>query len=91
MSALYLQGSIISQALISVTRSRCWCFTDRPGYLLCTVFINAQIAATLIAVLWNFEFARIRGIGWGWAGVIWPYSVVTFAPSTCSSFPSAIC
>ena len=36
--------------------------------------------ATLIAVLANFGFAHIRGIGWGWAGVIWLYSVVTFVP-----------
>ena len=36
--------------------------------------------ATLIAVFANFGFARIRGIGWGWAGVIWLYSLVTFVP-----------
>ncbi|KAL6907403.1 hypothetical protein ACP4OV_002442 [Aristida adscensionis] len=80
MSALYLQVSIISQALIFVTRSRSWCFVDRPGYLLCGAFAVAQIFATGISVYLNIEFARIRGIGWGWAGVIWLYSVVTFIP-----------
>jgi H+-transporting ATPase len=36
--------------------------------------------ATLIAVYANLAFAHIRGIGWGWAGVIWLYSFVTFIP-----------
>ncbi|KAL5679103.1 hypothetical protein ACJX0J_005488, partial [Zea mays] len=80
MSALYLQVSIISQALIFVTRSRSWCFAERPGFLLCAAFVIAQIVATLIAVWADFGFAHIRGIGWGWAGVIWLYSVVTFVP-----------
>jgi H+-transporting ATPase len=43
MSALYLQVSIISQALIFVTRSRGWCFTEVPGLLLCAAFVVAQI------------------------------------------------
>ena len=34
MAALYLQVSIISQALIFVTRSRSWSFVERPGFLL---------------------------------------------------------
>ncbi|CAB4269512.1 unnamed protein product [Prunus armeniaca] len=33
-SALYLQISTISQALIFVTRSRGWSFTERPGFCL---------------------------------------------------------
>ncbi|XP_062191997.1 plasma membrane ATPase-like isoform X1 [Phragmites australis] len=80
MSALYLQVSIISQALIFVTRSRGLCFVERPGFLLCLSFVLAQIIATLLAVYANFGFAHIRGVGWGWAGVIWLYSVVTFLP-----------
>ncbi|KAG2650764.1 hypothetical protein PVAP13_1NG170214 [Panicum virgatum] len=80
MSALYLQVSIISQALIFVTRSRSWCFIDRPGYMLCAAFIIAQNVATVIAVYANFEFAKIQGIGWGWTGVIWLYSFVNFVP-----------
>ncbi|KAL6847563.1 hypothetical protein ACP4OV_022589 [Aristida adscensionis] len=80
MSALYLQVSIISQALIFVTRSRSWCFLERPGYLLCAAFAVAQIVATVVSVYVSLGFARIRGIGWGWAGVIWLYSLVTFVP-----------
>jgi len=40
---------------------------------------NWQLA-TFIAVYANWGFARIKGMGWGWAGVIWLYSVVTYIP-----------
>ncbi|KAK3150366.1 hypothetical protein QOZ80_3AG0232300 [Eleusine coracana subsp. coracana] len=80
MSALYLQVSIISQALIFVTRSRSWSFTERPGCLLCIAFVVAQIAATAIAAFLDLEFAHIRGIGLKWCGVIWLYSLVTYFP-----------
>ncbi|KAL5782910.1 hypothetical protein ACOSP7_007939 [Xanthoceras sorbifolium] len=80
MAALYLQVSIISQALIFVTRSRSWSFVERPGLLLLTAFVIAQLVATFIAVYANWSFARIEGCGWGWAGVIWLYSLVTYIP-----------
>ncbi|MQL88151.1 hypothetical protein Taro_020700, partial [Colocasia esculenta] len=80
MAALYLQVSIVSQALIFVTRSRSWCFVERPGLLLVSAFVIAQLVATVIAVYANWGFARIKGVGWGWAGVIWLYSVVFFFP-----------
>ncbi|XP_020109657.1 plasma membrane ATPase-like [Ananas comosus] len=80
MAAVYLQVSIVSQALIFVTRSRSWCFVERPGLLLVAAFIAAQLVATIIAVYANWGFARIRGIGWGWAGVIWLFSIITFFP-----------
>ncbi|XVE71092.1 hypothetical protein DITRI_Ditri10aG0122700 [Diplodiscus trichospermus] len=79
-SALYLQVSIISQALIFVTRSRSWSFVERPGLLLVGAFIAAQLVATVIAVFASWGFARIQGIGWRWAGVIWVFSVVTYIP-----------
>ncbi|KAB2025021.1 hypothetical protein ES319_D06G125200v1 [Gossypium barbadense] len=80
MAALYLQVSIVSQALIFVTRSRSWSYFERPGLLLVSAFLVAQLVATLIAVYAEWGFARIKGMGWGWAGVIWLYSVVTFIP-----------
>ncbi|XP_008784794.1 plasma membrane ATPase 4-like isoform X2 [Phoenix dactylifera] len=79
-AALYLQVSIISQALIFVTRSRSWSFIERPGLLLVTAFIAAQLVATVIAVYASWGFARIEGIGWGWAAFIWVYSVITYIP-----------
>jgi hypothetical protein len=36
--------------------------------------------ATLIAVYAHWGFARINGIGWRWAGVIWIFTVVTYIP-----------
>ncbi|KAE8722914.1 ATPase 11, plasma membrane-type [Hibiscus syriacus] len=79
-SAVYLQVSIISQALIFVTRSRSWSFVERPGALLMCAFVVAQLVATLIAVYAHISFAYISGIGWGWAGVIWLYSLVFYVP-----------
>ncbi|XP_057486787.1 plasma membrane ATPase 3-like [Actinidia eriantha] len=79
-SAVYLQVSIISQALIFVTRSRSWSFIERPGLLLLVAFFIAQLIATLIAVYANWKFAAIEGIGWGWAGVIWLYNLIFYFP-----------
>jgi H+-transporting ATPase len=79
-SAIYLQVSIVSQALIFVTRSQSWSFLERPGTLLMCAFVLAQLIATLIAVYADISFASISGIGWGWAGVIWLYSLIFYIP-----------
>ncbi|WVZ55730.1 hypothetical protein U9M48_006354 [Paspalum notatum var. saurae] len=79
-SAMYLQVSIISQALIFVTRSRGLSFLERPGALLICAFIVAQLVATLIAVHATIGFASISAIGWRWAGAIWLYSLVFYVP-----------
>ncbi|PRQ50463.1 putative proton-exporting ATPase [Rosa chinensis] len=79
-AAVYLQVSIISQALIFVTRSRSWSFVERPGAMLMIAFCIAQLLATILAVYANWGFARIKGMGWGWAGVIWLYSIITYIP-----------
>lgn len=36
--------------------------------------------ATIIAVYADWGFAKVKGIGWGWAGVIWLYSIVFYVP-----------
>ncbi|KAL5795005.1 hypothetical protein ACOSP7_003599 [Xanthoceras sorbifolium] len=77
-SAIYLQVSTISQALIFVTRSRSWSFTERPGFLLVVAFIIAQLIATVISATANWKFAGIKSIGWGWTGVIWLFNIVTY-------------
>ncbi|KAG8073732.1 hypothetical protein GUJ93_ZPchr0006g40992 [Zizania palustris] len=79
-SAMYLQVSIISQALIFVTRSQHLSFLEMPGALLICAFVLAQLVATLIAVYATISFASISAIGWGWAGVIWLYSLMFYAP-----------
>ncbi|XP_059276494.1 ATPase 9, plasma membrane-type-like [Lycium ferocissimum] len=79
-AAIYLQVSIISQALIFVTRSRSWSFMERPGIWLVIAFFLAQFVATLITVYAHWDFARINGIGWGWAAIIWVYTIITYIP-----------
>jgi hypothetical protein len=41
--------------------------------------IGLQIA-TFIAVYATWGFANVRGIGWGWGGLIWLYSLVFYLP-----------
>uniref|UniRef100_A0A803LIF3 Plasma membrane ATPase n=1 Tax=Chenopodium quinoa TaxID=63459 RepID=A0A803LIF3_CHEQI len=77
-SAIYLQVSIISQALIFVTRARGWSFTERPGFLLVVAFLIAQLIASIISAEANWDLGGIRKIGWGWTGVIWLYNVMTY-------------
>ncbi|CAH8307123.1 unnamed protein product [Eruca vesicaria subsp. sativa] len=77
-SAVYLQVSTISQALIFVTRSRSWSFAERPGILLVIAFLIAQLVASVIAAMATWPFAGIRSIGWGWTGVIWVFNIVTY-------------
>ncbi|CAH2079946.1 unnamed protein product [Thlaspi arvense] len=79
-SAVYLQVSTISQALIFVTRSRGWSCAERPGVLLMAAFVVTQTIATLIAVYANWGFAYIEGIGWRWAGLIWAFNFIFYIP-----------
>lgn len=79
-AAVYLQISIVSQALIFVTRSRGWSFAERPGFMLIFAFLVAQFIATIIAVYADWSFADIHGIGWGWAGSIWIFSIIFYIP-----------
>ncbi|KAL0331513.1 UNVERIFIED_CONTAM: ATPase 11, plasma membrane-type [Sesamum angustifolium] len=77
-SAVYLQVSTISQALIFVTRSRGWSFTERPGLLLLGAFVIAQLVATLLSAVVTCDLFGIRKIGWGWTAVIWLFNIVTY-------------
>ncbi|XP_035846588.1 uncharacterized protein LOC110940148 isoform X2 [Helianthus annuus] len=54
ISALHLQVSIISQALIFVTRSRSWLFVERPGLLLLTAFFIAQLDKCAVSFLYKY-------------------------------------
>lgn len=72
-AVIYLQVSVVSQALIFVCRSHRWSFLERPGLMLVVAFLIAQLIATIIAVYADWPFARIKGCGWGWAGMTWLY------------------
>jgi len=61
-SAIYLQVSTVSQALIFVTRSRGWSYVERPGILLVTAFIIAQLVSHLSIYLFCYNFCNyIKG------------------------------
>ncbi|CAI9754724.1 unnamed protein product [Fraxinus pennsylvanica] len=65
-AAIYLQVSIISRALIFVTRSRRWSFVEHPGVLLFSAFLIAQLLATIIAVYQtgvSQQFMTLDGAG----------------------------
>ncbi|CEP09717.1 hypothetical protein [Parasitella parasitica] len=79
-SVIYLQVSTISQALIFVTRSRGFFFSERPSIMLMCAFIIAQLVATFIAVYANWPFTNIAGCGWNWAGIVWIWNIVWFIP-----------
>lgn len=53
-SAIYLQVSIVSQALIFVTRSRSFSFIERPGFLLGGAFLIAQLVSQLSSLPLHF-------------------------------------
>ncbi|KAF9614397.1 hypothetical protein IFM89_018542 [Coptis chinensis] len=50
---------------------------NKPDELTAALYLQV---ATIIAVYANWRFARIEGIGWGWAGVIWLYSIIFYFP-----------
>ena len=57
-SAIYLQVSIISQALIFVTRSRSLACVERPGLYLVVAFVGAQLVSELLFSILFFIFSR---------------------------------
>ena len=67
-SMIYLQVSTISQALIFVTRSHGFFFTERPTLFLVAAFVITQLGSTFIAVYADWGFTELLGCGWGWAG-----------------------
>lgn len=77
MSALYLQVSIISQALIFVTRSRSWCFVERPGLLLVFAFVGAQLVRHYTPAFWPFLCLwilfslHLNDLSWIWKRPKW--------------------
>lgn len=79
-SLIYLQVSMIGQALIFCTRAYWMFFMDRPGILLMSAFCFAQSTATFLSVYANWGFTNIEGVGWGWAATAWVWNIVWFLP-----------
>ncbi|KAJ1735003.1 hypothetical protein H4217_000454 [Coemansia sp. RSA 1939] len=79
-SVIYLQVSILSQALIFVTRAQGFFFMERPSVFLMCAFVLAQFVATIITVYASWGFTEIRSAGWHWAGAVWIWDIVWFVP-----------
>merc|ERR1712176_1626184 len=79
-SIIYLQVSITGQMVIFSTRARTFWFTDLPSYWLMGAFVFSQLCATLLAVYADWPFTAMGGIGWGYAGFVWVWSICWFIP-----------
>jgi H+-transporting ATPase len=77
---IYLQVAIISQALIFVTRSHGFCFTERPSVALMLAFCLAQLVSSIIAAFGDWGFTQVQSISGGWIGIVWVWNIVWFFP-----------
>jgi H+-transporting ATPase len=68
---VYLQVSIISQALIFITRSHGFFFMERPSYNMIGGFCFAQLVSSMIAGFADWGFTNIQKISCGWIGIVW--------------------
>lgn len=77
---MYLQVSITGQLIIFTTRAHTWFFLNRPSWPLMAAGVIAQLTATLIAVYGNAEWTQLYPIGWGWAAIVWVWSLIWIIP-----------
>ena len=77
---MYLQVSITGQLIIFTTRARTWFFLNRPSVPLMVAGVVAQLTATLIAVYGNAAWTQLYPIGWGWAAIVWVWSLIWILP-----------
>lgn len=71
---MYLKLSVAGQLTIFLTRTRGPFWSIRPATILLVAVFGAQTIATLIAVYGIFMYP----IGWGWALIVWGYSIAWF-------------
>jgi H+-transporting ATPase len=71
---IYLKMSVGGHLKIFITRTRGPFWSNRPAPILLFAVFGTQIVATLIAVYGLF----MPPIGWGWALMVWGYSVPFF-------------
>jgi len=77
---MYLQVSITGQLIIFTTRAHTWFFRNRPSWPLMAAGVVAQLTATLIAVYGNASWTQLYPIGWGWAAIVWVWSLIWIIP-----------
>ncbi|HXP95738.1 MAG TPA: plasma-membrane proton-efflux P-type ATPase, partial [Telmatospirillum sp.] len=71
---MYLKLSVAGHFKIFLTRTRGPFWSIRPARILLVAVFGTQIAATLVAVYGLF----MPPIGWGWAALVWGYSLGWF-------------
>jgi H+-transporting ATPase len=71
---MYLKLSVAGHFKIFLTRTRGPFWSIRPAWILLLMVFGTQVVATLIAVYGLF----MPSIGWGWAFMVWGYSLVWF-------------
>ncbi len=71
---IYLKLSVAGHLTIFLTRTHGSFWSIRPANLMLGAVVGTQIVATLIAVFGVF----MTPIGWGWALMVWGYSLVWF-------------
>ncbi|KAF8343335.1 plasma membrane H+-transporting ATPase [Amanita rubescens] len=77
---VYVQVTIISQALIFVTRSHGFFFMERPSYALLGAFGFSQLISSIIAAYGNWGFADVAAISGGWIVIVWVWNIVWLIP-----------
>uniref|UniRef100_A0A0E0J4Q9 P-type ATPase A domain-containing protein n=1 Tax=Oryza nivara TaxID=4536 RepID=A0A0E0J4Q9_ORYNI len=75
-AALFLQMSIVNQAVALFAYSDDCCHIRCPGPVVTFAFIFTQMVATRKAVGGDLDFAIAKGVGWLKAGLIWLYNFV---------------
>jgi len=71
---MYLKLSVAGHFKIFLTRTRGPFWSNRPARILLIAVFGTQVIATLIAVFGLF----MPPISWGWAAVVWGYSLAWF-------------
>jgi len=71
---MYLKLSVAGHFKIFLTRTRGPFWSIRPARILLVMVFGTQIVATLVAVYGLF----MPPIGWGWAALVWGYSLGWF-------------
>ncbi|KAI5479058.1 hypothetical protein MNV49_004340 [Pseudohyphozyma bogoriensis] len=77
---IYLQVAQISQALIFITRSHGWFFTERPSVALFCAFLLAQLISSIIAAYGDWGFSQVKGVSGGYIGITWIWNIIWFLP-----------
>ncbi|RVW80608.1 Plasma membrane ATPase 4 [Vitis vinifera] len=54
---------------------------DSPHEMMAALYLQVSVVSgNSDCCVCKLGFARIKGMGWGWAGVVWIYSVVFYVP-----------